>query len=114
MSAHPNALLKMPRALDPNHGRTGHTNSKCTCARAGRRDFEERPRHSPNTKDSGMKVMSIIGIGLAGVVALAACGQTARRTNGGQAQQDVVDASGNLRVPTDYPTRYQFLGTWVV
>jgi hypothetical protein len=26
----------------------------------------------------------------------------------------VVDASGNLRVPVDYRTAYQFLGSWVV
>ena len=61
-----------------------------------------------------MKVMSIIGIGLAGVLALAAYGQTARGTKVSHAQQDVADASGNLRVPTDYRTRYQFLGTWAV
>jgi hypothetical protein len=61
-----------------------------------------------------MKVMSIIGIGLTGVLALAAWGQTVQGTNGDQAQQNVVDASGNLRVPADYRTRYQFLGTWAV
>jgi hypothetical protein len=61
-----------------------------------------------------MKVMSIIGIGLAGVLAVATYGQTARGTKGVQAQQNVVDARGNLRVPTDYRTRYQFLGTWAV
>ena len=26
----------------------------------------------------------------------------------------VVDASGNLRVPSDYRTAYQFLGSWAV
>jgi hypothetical protein len=61
-----------------------------------------------------MKVMSIIGIGLAGVLAVTTYGQTARGTKGVQAQQNVVDARGNLRVPTDYRTRYQFLGTWAV
>jgi hypothetical protein len=61
-----------------------------------------------------MKVMSIIGIGLAGVLAVATYGQTARGTKGVQAQQNVVDARGNLRVPTHYRTRYQFLGTWAV
>jgi hypothetical protein len=61
-----------------------------------------------------MKLTSIIGISLASVLALAAYGQTGQATTGGQAQQNVVDASGNLRVPTDYRTRYQFLGTWAV
>lgn len=35
-------------------------------------------------------------------------------TKGGQAQENVVDASGNLRVPADYRTSYQFLGTWSI
>ena len=35
-------------------------------------------------------------------------------TKGGHAQQNVVDASGNLRVPADYRTSYQFLGTWSI
>jgi hypothetical protein len=61
-----------------------------------------------------MKLISIIGIGLAGVLALAAYGQTGQATKGGHAQENVVDASGNLRVPADYRTRYQFLGTWAI
>jgi len=28
--------------------------------------------------------------------------------------EKVVDASGNLRVPADYRTTYQFLGSWAV
>jgi hypothetical protein len=28
--------------------------------------------------------------------------------------ENVVDTSGNLRVPGDYRTRYQFLGSWPV
>jgi hypothetical protein len=61
-----------------------------------------------------MKLISIIGIGLAGALALAAYGQTGQATKSSHAQQSVVDASGNLRVPADYRTRYQFLGTWAI
>src|SRR5260370_38737671 len=28
--------------------------------------------------------------------------------------EKVVDASGNLRVPADYRTAYQFLGSWAI
>lgn len=55
-----------------------------------------------------------ICIALAGGLALAAYGQTGQAKKGGRAQQNVVDASGNLRVPADYRTRYQFLGTWAL
>jgi hypothetical protein len=61
-----------------------------------------------------MKLINIIGIGLAGALALAAYGQTGRAAKSGHAQQNVVDASANLRVPADYRTRYQFLGTLAV
>ena len=40
-----------------------------------------------------------------------AAGQVAK---GGHAQESVVDASGNLRVPADYRTSYQFLGSWAI
>src|SRR5262245_17722020 len=76
-------------------------------------DVREQSIHR-TPKDSDMKLISIVGIGLAGVLALAAYGQTGQAAKGGHAQQDVVDASGNLRVPADYRTRYQFLGTWAI
>jgi len=31
-----------------------------------------------------------------------------------QSTQTVVDAQGNLRVPEDYRTAYQFLGAWAI
>jgi hypothetical protein len=61
-----------------------------------------------------MKLISIVGISLAGALALAAYGQTGQMTNGGHAPQNGVDASGNLRVPAEYRTRYEFLGTWSI
>jgi hypothetical protein len=32
----------------------------------------------------------------------------------GPRTETVVDANGNLRVPADYRTAYQFLGSWAV
>ena len=61
-----------------------------------------------------MKSISIVGISLASALALAAYGQTGQPTKDGDAYQKVVDASGNLRVPADYRTRYEFLGTWSI
>jgi len=61
-----------------------------------------------------MKLINIIVTGFAGALALAAYGQTRQATMDGHAQQDVVDANGNLRVPADYRTRYQFLGAWAI
>ena len=55
---------------------------------------------------------SSVSVGLLALVLFAA--------NGSQATADespagaVVDANGNLRVPADYRTAYQFLGSWAV
>ena len=56
-----------------------------------------------------------IGTGILAMVALAAHGQmdTTAPSNEPKAEA-VVDATGNLRVPDDYLTTYQFLGTWAV
>ncbi len=65
-----------------------------------------------------MSVMKVIGI--AGLVALSAAslvayGQTQTTAPTARPKADaVVDADGNLRVPADYRTAYQFLGTWAV
>lgn len=66
-----------------------------------------------------MKISSIIGLGLLALVSLDAVAQTAETsgfnpaTSAGASSQ-TVDASGNLRVPADYRTAYQFLGSWAV
>ena len=49
--------------------------------------------------------LAVIAMAAAAVIAAAADGQSVRA---------VVDASGNLRVPADYRTSYEFLGTWAV
>ena len=57
---------------------------------------------------------SIIGaVGLLALVLLAAYEQMGIAANDPSAK-GVVDANGNLRVPANYRTSYQFLGTWAV
>ena len=62
-----------------------------------------------------MKIVSVAGVGLLSLVSLvfiAQMGLTA--TNSGSKAEAVVDAHGSLRVPADYRTSYQFLGSWAV
>jgi hypothetical protein len=53
--------------------------------------------------------------GISAMVALAAAGQmgTTAQSNGPRVHA-VVDATGDMRVPNDYLTTYQFLGSWAV
>ena len=62
-----------------------------------------------------MKIASVAGVGLLSLLSLAAITQTGliAATNGPKAEA-VVDAQGSLRVPADYRTAYQFLGSWAV
>ena len=66
---------------------------------------------------SGMKTTSIL-IGLAGLVATALVAAEVQKhasaATSDQSTQTVVDAQGNLRVPEDYRTAYQFLGAWAI
>jgi hypothetical protein len=56
--------------------------------------------------------------GLAVAVSLVACTVAAladmNRTTPASPAANVVDAAGNLRVPTDYRTLYQALGSWAI
>jgi hypothetical protein len=65
-----------------------------------------------------MKMLSVIGVSIAGLLAMvsvAALGQMGSTVaTNGQKAEAVVDASGNLRVPADYRTTYQSLGSWAV
>jgi hypothetical protein len=62
-------------------------------------------------------VKTIIVVGLVSLVTVSAAvyGQLgeATATNGSRTEA-IVDANGNLRVPADYRTAYQFLGSWAV
>ena len=46
--------------------------------------------------------------------AVAAYGQIDTRSQYGGTTAAVVDDKGNLRVPADYRTTYQMLGSWAV
>jgi hypothetical protein len=64
-----------------------------------------------------MKTSQIIGIAVA--AALVGSAITLMLANrvasaGGVTRADVVDANGNLRVPENYRTLYQALGTWAI
>ena len=64
-----------------------------------------------------MKTTSIL-IGLAGIMATtlvaAEVQNYATAAMSDQSPQAVVDEQGNLRVPEDYRTAYQFLGAWAI
>ena len=63
-----------------------------------------------------MRPIYVAALGMAGImVAATAYGriQAAAPGNWGQAES-VVDANGNLHVPHEYRTTYQFLGSWAV
>ncbi len=66
-----------------------------------------------------MKILRFVGLSALGLLAVAS--MAARRGQMGmgaassnQKAEAVVDANGNLRVPTDYRTSYQFLGGWAI
>ena len=67
-----------------------------------------------------MKNFSILGLSLVGlltVISAAAHSSVAARDvtkNQSNTAEAVVDAQGNLRVPADYRTSYQFLGSWAI
>ena len=58
------------------------------------------------------RASSVSVAGLLAVVLFAA--QASQATTDGSSAGTVVDANGNLRVPADYRTSYQFLGSWAV
>jgi hypothetical protein len=60
------------------------------------------------------KRIGIAGIGIAGLSAMAAIDAHGQMNATGSKAQAVVDAAGNLRVPDDYRTTYQSLGSWAV
>jgi Cytochrome P460 len=64
-----------------------------------------------------MKRRGIITIGVALSLTVASAAayvpMSANAANSGE-QESVVDASGNIKVPTNYRATYQYLGTWSV
>lgn len=64
-----------------------------------------------------MRIIGALGVALAGlsaIVAVTAYGQSDTHSQYGGMTAAVVDDKGNLRVPSDYRTAYQMLGTWAV
>ena len=64
-----------------------------------------------------MRIVSALGVALAGlsvIGAVTAYGQINTRSQYGGATAAVVDDKGNLRMPSDYRTAYQVLGSWAV
>lgn len=59
-----------------------------------------------------MKILSIVVLSLVGLLAVVST--AAYRGQEGMGAASVVDANGNLRVPADYRTTYQFLGSWAI
>jgi hypothetical protein len=62
-----------------------------------------------------VKIIAVVGLVSSLAVSAAVYGQLgpSSATNGLRTE-GVVDANGNLRVPADYRTAYQFLGSWAV
>jgi hypothetical protein len=64
-----------------------------------------------------MRIVGALGVALVGlsvIGAVTAYGQIDTRSPYGGATAAVVDDKGNLRVPADYQTTYQTLGSWAV
>jgi hypothetical protein len=64
-----------------------------------------------------VKFIGVLGIALGGISvigAITAYGETSTRSSYEGATAAVVSETGHLRVPADYRTAYQMLGTWAV
>jgi hypothetical protein len=62
-----------------------------------------------------IQIISIMGLLSLSAISLAAFGQMGMTAaTSGPKAATIVDAHGNLRVPADYRTTYQFLGNWAV
>jgi hypothetical protein len=65
-----------------------------------------------------MRAIHAVGLGISGLVALIAVAGhgwiEATVASNGSSTEAVVDGDGNLRVPRDYQTAYQPLGSWAV
>jgi hypothetical protein len=63
-----------------------------------------------------MRAIHAIGLGISGIVAIIAVAGWVEATaaSNSSAADAVVDPDGNLRVPRDYRTTYQLLGSWAV
>jgi hypothetical protein len=64
-----------------------------------------------------MRFVGVLGLALGRmsvIAAVAAYGETSTRSSYEGATAAVVGEKGHLRVPADYRTAYQMLGTWAI
>nr|WP_246754333.1 hypothetical protein [Bradyrhizobium diazoefficiens] len=64
-----------------------------------------------------MRIVGVLGVALAGLFVIGvvtAYGQINTKSQYGGTTAVAVDDKGNLRVPSDYRTAYQVLGSWAV
>src|SRR5215510_334060 len=70
------------------------------------------------TSDWVMKAIHLVAVSIAGLSAVGALAANRQMTStaSGDAPklESIVDAAGNLHVPSSYRTIYQFLGSWAV
>ena len=62
---------------------------------------------------NALKIVSFLGLSLL-MVSLVVFEQSGTAATSSASTSAAVDPSGNIRVPADYRTSYQFLGTWAV
>lgn len=70
-----------------------------------------------SARNSAMGIVGALGVALAGlsvIGAVTAYGQIGKRSQYGETTAAVVDGNGNMRVPSNYRTAYQVLGSWAV
>jgi hypothetical protein len=60
-----------------------------------------------------MKIIRIVGISIVALTAVAIVAQSHKPITSGKSVP-VVDAKGNLRVPANYQTSYEYLGSWAI
>src|SRR3954447_23467620 len=60
-----------------------------------------------------MKIISIVGISIVALTAVGIVAQGHKPVTSGKSVP-VVDAKGNLRVPANYQTSYESLGSWAI
>ena len=113
------ATADRPRIRRTRHRRHPVHCPRCTQS-AHRHDREQHLRQFEryrftNTGNSVMRIVGVLGVALSGLFvigAVTAYGQINTRSQYVGTTAAVVDDKGNLRVPSDYRTAYQMLGSW--
>jgi hypothetical protein len=80
-------------------------------AAGGQKKEVGKKRWTVRKKRWAMRIINQVGIGIAVLSAMVAVAAYGQKDTASKADT-VVDANGNLHVPDDYRTIYQFLGSW--